>query len=78
MADTREGQVRVERRWEKELAASFGSYNSQSPLMVDQEARPSPSGYFAVAPVDMLAPEVANIQSGVWGRRDGRRCESLA
>ena len=41
MADTREGQVRVERRRQKEHAASFGSYNSQSLLMVYQEARPS-------------------------------------
>jgi len=31
---------------------------------------------FAVAPVDMLAVEVANIQTGVWERRNGRRCES--
>ena len=44
--------------------------------MVYQEARPLPSGDFAVTPVDMLAVEVANIQSGVWGRRDGHRCES--
>ena len=46
--------------------------------MVDQEARPSPSGDFAVNPVDMLAVEVANMQSGVRGRRDGHRCESRA
>ena len=76
MADTREGHVHVKRRWEKELAASFGSYSSQNLLNVDQEPRPSPSGDFAVSPVDMLAPEVAKIQSGVWERRDGRMCES--
>jgi len=35
-------------------------------------------GHFVVAPVDMLAVEVANIQTGVWERRDGRRCESRA
>ena len=33
---------------------------------------------FVVTPVDMLAVEVANIQDGVWERRDGRRCESRA
>ena len=33
-------------------------------------------GCFVVTPVDMLAVEVANIQAGVWERRDGRWCES--
>ena len=33
---------------------------------------------FVVAPVDMFAVEVANIQAGVWDRRDGRWCESRA
>ena len=47
-------------------------------MNVDQEAKPSPSGNFVVAPVDMLAVEVANIQSGVWERRNDRRCESRA
>ena len=31
---------------------------------------------FVVTPVDMLAVEVTNIQTGVWERRDGRWCES--
>jgi len=33
---------------------------------------------FAVVPIDMLGVEVANIQTGVWERRDGRWCESRA
>jgi len=33
---------------------------------------------FVIAPVDMLAVDVPNIQTGVWERRDGRRCESRA
>jgi len=33
---------------------------------------------FFVTPVDMLAVEVTNIQTGVWERRDGRWCESRA
>ena len=33
---------------------------------------------FVVAPVDMLAVEVSNIQAGVWERRDGRWCKSRA
>jgi len=32
---------------------------------------------FVVTPVDMLAVEVTNIQTGVWERRYGRWCESL-
>ena len=30
------------------------------------------------APVDMLVVEVANIRTGVWERRDGRRCKPRA
>ena len=33
---------------------------------------------FVVAPVEMLAVEVANIQTGVWEGRDGRWCKSRA
>jgi len=33
---------------------------------------------FVVTPVDIFAVEVANIQAGVWERRDGRWCESRA
>ena len=33
---------------------------------------------FVVIPVNMLAVEVANIQVGVWERRDGRWCKSRA
>jgi len=35
-------------------------------------------GCLVVTPVDMLAVEVANIQTGVWERRDGRFGESRA
>ena len=31
---------------------------------------------FVATPADMLAVEVANIQTRVWERVDGRRCES--
>jgi len=31
-----------------------------------------------VTPVDMLAIEVANVETAVWERRDGRRSESRA
>jgi len=31
---------------------------------------------FVVTPVDMLAVEITNTQTGVWERRDGRWCES--
>jgi len=31
-----------------------------------------------LTPVDMLAIEVANVQTGVWERRDGLRNESRA
>ena len=34
-------------------------------------------GCFVETPVDMLAVEFANIQTGVWEHRDGRMCESL-
>ena len=33
---------------------------------------------FVVTPVDMLAVEVTNMQTGVWERRDGRWSESRA
>ena len=33
---------------------------------------------FVVTPVDMLAVEVANVQTGMWERRDGRWSESRA
>ena len=35
-------------------------------------------GYFVVTLVGMVAVEVANMQAGVWERRDGRWCESRA
>jgi len=35
-------------------------------------------GFCVVTPVDMLAIEVANIQTGVWERWDGRWSESRA
>jgi len=35
-------------------------------------------GCCVVGPVDMLAIEVANVQTGVWERHDGRWSESRA
>ena len=43
-------------------------------LDVAQESRLSPSED-VVTPVDVLEIEVANVQAGVWERRDGRRSE---
>ena len=64
-------------RREKKLAVFFRLYNSPRLLDVAQESRLSLSGD-VVTPVDMLAAEVANIQTGVWERRDGRWGESRA
>jgi len=71
LAKARPGLVPTFRRREKKLAVSFGFYNRPRLLDVAQESRLSPSGD-VVTPVDMLAVEVANIQTGVWKRRDGR------
>ena len=64
-------------RREKKLAVFFGLYKSPRLLDVAQESRLSSSGD-VVTPVDMLAVEVANIQTGVWERRDGCWGESRA
>jgi len=64
-------------RREKKLAVSFGLYNRLRLLDVAQQSRLSPSGD-VVTPVDMLAIEVANVQTVVWERRDGRRNKSRA
>jgi len=62
---------------EEKLAVSFGPYNTPRLLDVVQESRISPScGCFFVNPVDMLAVEVNNIQTGVLERRDDHWCES--
>ena len=39
---------------------------------------PGVRGCCVVTPVDMLAIEVASVQTGVWERRDGRTRESRA
>ena len=75
LAKARSGLVPTFQRREKKLADSFVLYNSPRLLGVAQESRLSPSGD-VVTPVDMLAIEVANVQIGVWERRDGRRSES--
>ena len=71
----RSGLMPTFQRREKRLAVSFGLYNSPRLLDVAQESSLSPSGD-VVTPVDVLAIEVANVQVGVWERRDGRWSES--
>jgi len=64
-------------RGEEKLAVSFGSHNIPRLLDVAQESRTSPScGRFFVNPVDMLAVEVNNIETGVLERRVYHWCES--
>jgi len=77
LAKARSELVATFQRREKKLSVSFGLYNSPRLLDVAQDYRLSPSGD-VVTPVDMLAVEVANVQTGVWERRDGRWCESRA
>jgi len=58
-------------RGQEKLAVSFGSYITPMLLDVAQESRISPAcGCFFENPVDMLAVEVNNIQTGVLERRD--------
>jgi len=74
LAEAREGQVWVGTNVltaQKKLAVSFALYNSPRLLDVAQESRLSPSGD-VVTLVDVLAIEVANVQAGVWERRDDR------
>ena len=78
-SDTREGQVRVGADvpsargetgyfvWVVKQSKFVGCCPGVRALTV--------RGCFAVAPVDMLAVEVPKIQTGVWERRDARRCE---
>jgi len=72
LAKVRSALVPTFQRKEKKLDVSFGLYNSPRLLDAAQESRLSPSGNI-VTPVDMLAVVVANVQTGVWERRDGRR-----
>jgi len=74
LAKARSGLVPTFHRAEEKLAASFGSYSSPRLLDATQESRFSPltvRGCFVVDPV-----EVANLQTGVWERRDS--CELRA
>ena len=63
MVETREGQIRigVDVPRPREEIGYFLWAVQQSKVV----------GYFVVTPVDMLAVEVANIQTGVWERQDG-------
>jgi len=82
LAETREGQVHV--------GADFPSVREEAGcfLWVIQQSKvvgccPGVQALtvrrcFVVTPVDMLAVEVTNIQTGVWERWDGRWCESRA
>ena len=75
-ADTREGQVRVGADvpsvrgeagcfpWAIKQTKIVGCCPGVQALTVRR--------CFVVTPVDMLAVEVTNIQTGVWERRDGR------
>ena len=59
----------------KKLAVYFGLYSRPRLLDVAQESGLSPSRD-VVTPVDMLAIEVTNVQTGVWELRDGRWSKS--
>jgi len=77
IAKARSGLVPTFQWREKKLAVCFESYNSPRLLDVAQVSRLSPSAD-VVTPIDMLATEVANIQTGVWERRNGRWSGSRA
>ena len=82
LAETREGQVWVDADvptsreetgcfyWVVQQSNFVGCCPGVQALTVQ--------GCCVAAPVDMLAIEVANVQAGVWERRDGRRSESRA
>ena len=79
LAKARFGLVLTLHRWQEKLVVFFTSYNSPRLLDVAQESRLSlVRRCFVVTPVDMLAVEVTNVQTGVWERRYGRWCESRA
>ena len=79
MADIREGQVRVDA--DVPSARDKAGYF----LCVEQQAKfvgCCPGGQAlavrrccTITPVDVLAVEVANIQTEVWEHRDGHYCE---
>ena len=77
LAKATSGLVSTFQSREKKLAVSFGLYNSPRLLDVAQESRLSSSGDVGT-PVDVLAIEVADVQTGVWERQDGRWSESRA
>jgi len=76
LAKARSGLVPTFQRREKKLAVSFGLYNKFGCCPGVQAL--TIRGCFFITPVDMLAVEITNIQTGVWERRDGRWCESRA
>jgi len=82
LAKATSGLVSAFQWQEKKLAVSFGLYISPRLLDVAQESRLSLSGdvllRLQLPAVDMLAAEVANIQTGVWERWDGHWGESRA
>jgi len=74
LAKARSGLVSTFQRREKKLAVSFGLYNSPKLLDVCPGVQAlTVQGCCVVTPVDMLAIEVANVQAGVWERRDQAR-----
>jgi len=56
----------------------LGYITDQGCWMLPRSPNSHRQGCFVVTPVDMLAVEVTNIQTGIWERRDGRWCESQA
>ena len=73
------GLVPTFQRREKKLAVSFWVVQQSKvvgccPGVQSLAVR----GCCVVTPVDMLAIEVTNVQTGVWERRDWRRSESHA
>jgi len=79
LVKARSGLVPTFQRREKKLAVSFGLYNSQKVVGCCPGVQAlTVRGCCVVTPVDVLAVEVANVQAGVWERRNGRWSESRA
>jgi len=79
LAKARSGLVPTFQRREKKVVVSFGLYNSPRLLDVAPGVQAlTVRGCCIVTPVDVLAVEVANVQTGMLKRRDGRWSESRA
>jgi len=82
LAETREGQVWVgaDVPTAREETGCFLWVVQQSKVVGFRPGVQAPTvrGCCVVTPFDMLATEIANVQTGVWERRDGRWSKSRA